>query len=1756
MANDEGVNAEEDDAGYLQQRDELKHTTHSADSQRLNTQGIESLKGLLLESETQAGIEVEGQNLEEEESEREEGEWSQDAHISFGLNSTGGGAAAGIINSTDKFQPEARETHATTDVGHTVQEHPSYTTQPSFGVDGIYDFTNQTNIALPETQPGETQRLDNLRAHLLEDTQVNASQESYADRAVIDVLDSVAVLQPKTQDIQATNKLKARPVGEKSIAVDSQPTAGFSKRGRTFGGSFSRLDTQDTGIVAHFPVGTSFGGNKARGVGQDNGTADSMNGKSNSTEDSVQDSFQIELAAPSQPACARCVDRTPEQPFCPACGSKLGTSINPPTFTAPASRQPPIKKKAKRTRQKSLTKPIVFTDTEESQEPPYAEAERLQAQLKQKMDDWVPGPESHGSMTQKNSYEKTQEISQAKSNETQKTESFDVEADHTLQEGDSGYFNLMPPETQADEVSQDKGPQIAGNTFKDVESQPQHEPETPNVTKSFLGQTSIVPLGATQMFQNTQSSPMLNYLPSSTQKHAPSPGMGVESPTVANYAFSQPNTMQNVQSSSMFNVTDRITSSFNPFDSGTPAKIGWNTTMDQIKNGVGGYKLAEGPTKASEAALNRVEGRRDPYYTYETMEESQERRRLRDLALNPPRPPSSDDGFDEEEEAANRRRMKEKKRRDEVERQYAGVPPMQLPASPEKSKRGKGRGKKGSEEPARLSSSPQKAMSSSPAKKSPAKPTLTPQIVRSSQPEVIADSQAASRNEADISTQAPSSIPQEIDMLQKSYADKPSQPQATRSSARLPAVVEESDAELISRATTKSQSPSVRIPRTSSRTTPQLHPSTSALSGEVIPETSPSKPFNPDDMVIDSPMPSFSQWRMTQPTQDEPERVPSESPVKRKSNLRQPAKAVVLEPKSTSTTQPVKRTYGKSGTPKRATHGAMIMNVAFDEPVAETAVGSSDSEDDPLREQRDISPTKFVSRKKTPVARFSEDIDPLDQPIRIGKPRGKLTARKNVPSDGSKGIASGRRSATVNNSDDEVIKPKERATRKSEAAKRASSEVFVPAQKSAVAPKTRAAEKATTQKQELSEEVVQESSDDDFAPPVKPTTKSRRRVTVAVESSDVEMEDAPDHSVSPKESVEQVPAEQKTSPLKPVSQSLGSMKMPCPPYSAGYPCKKAHEHDGYYHDDDLRVVSIEKRDKISPAKSKSPSKIPSSRAQSANRHVSLDLPAQGPSAPQASTAYNAAQEFAAITSSPLSAVPSDFDEIGNTATQGYDRRSQAQRKSMSSSRDTSAPLHSDMDAAMMPPPTVSRKLNFEPPKAVGTNKPGAPQKSLTRSKSEPKPSKNTRVSIELADDEEDDVAVVKETPAPSRSSRQPRRGSSKPATYADSKFFPYPLTPQTRYELRMGLRIKVSTDSENESQVAVSTHPPKSKSTAKAGTGKLPTSKLFDGMAFAVSYRDSTSASEADKDDLVRLIRANGGRIIDDFKDLFIIDSAALATPSISRTSSSLATTTGRKTSPRKPSPAEVRMGELELSPMAKQLGFVALVGDHYTRKMKFIQALALSLPCLSAQWIRRCIARQKLIPWVSFLLAAGEAAELGGAVVSRRLEGYDAKEARFRDVYKSRAKMLEGRKVVFLMGRGKGKGEEKKKMYLFLTRALGAEEVRRVANVAEMKKLVDSGEGWELVFVDDKAKLKEAERELEKAATEMPPPLSDITSKKRKRTSELDAAADAVDLDSNHPKKKVHVVSDEFVMQSLIVGSVGEDLESGDEDGDADMDA
>lgn len=282
-------------------------------------------------------------------------------------------------------------------------------------------------------------------------------------------------------------------------------------------------------------------------------------------------------------------------------------------------------------------------------------------------------------------------------------------------------------------------------------------------------------------------------------------------------------------------------------------------------------------------------------------------------------------------------------------------------------------------------------------------------------------------------------------------------------------------------------------------------------------------------------------------------------------------------------------------------------------------------------------------------------------------------------------------------------------------------------------------------------------------------------------------------------------------------------------------------------------------------------------------------------------------------------------------------------------------------------------------------------------------------------------------------------------------------------------------------------------------------SGLFQGMVFAISFQ---SNDEKGKKQAETWIRQEGGSVLDNgFNELFEPGSFALPADSS----------------------VPCQSGPLQLMPKARDAGFTALIADNHSRKVKYMQALALGLPCLSWKWISACVAKNQLVDWTSYALCAGSSMVLGNAIRSRTLPVYDAAKARLQDVMDQRPKLLESMEILLFMK--KTKSEEKRMPYVFLAQILGAALVRAHTldeARAKLREREEAGQPFDWVYIDDH------EAGVEQALFGKP---GQSTTKKRKRSS--------ADLGvSGRAPKRIRKLTDELVVQSLILGRLVEEGE------------
>lgn len=291
---------------------------------------------------------------------------------------------------------------------------------------------------------------------------------------------------------------------------------------------------------------------------------------------------------------------------------------------------------------------------------------------------------------------------------------------------------------------------------------------------------------------------------------------------------------------------------------------------------------------------------------------------------------------------------------------------------------------------------------------------------------------------------------------------------------------------------------------------------------------------------------------------------------------------------------------------------------------------------------------------------------------------------------------------------------------------------------------------------------------------------------------------------------------------------------------------------------------------------------------------------------------------------------------------------------------------------------------------------------------------------------------------------------------------------------------------------------------------------IFSNMAFAISY-DATWDRERSL--VTKLIQDNGGQVLTEgFEQLFESVGSKLTSPSKPR-----------------PTATDDDAQDLRLSPAFQNLSFVALVANAHSRRTKYMQALALNIPCLAGRWISDCIDKDHLIPWMTYLLPAGESAFLEGAIRSRVLAGPSdgtATVMQTHDTISRRPKLLADLGIILMSGTGKGTQGDRGNAFVFLTHALGARRIAKAKDVAAVRSLIRNQGEWDFICVEDE-RVAEVKRELAKSGI-APAVTPKMGASKRKRSGGADGAAKGA--------KGCRVVGNEFLVQSLVLGALVEE--------------
>jgi hypothetical protein len=297
-------------------------------------------------------------------------------------------------------------------------------------------------------------------------------------------------------------------------------------------------------------------------------------------------------------------------------------------------------------------------------------------------------------------------------------------------------------------------------------------------------------------------------------------------------------------------------------------------------------------------------------------------------------------------------------------------------------------------------------------------------------------------------------------------------------------------------------------------------------------------------------------------------------------------------------------------------------------------------------------------------------------------------------------------------------------------------------------------------------------------------------------------------------------------------------------------------------------------------------------------------------------------------------------------------------------------------------------------------------------------------------------------------------------------------------------------------------------------------------MAFVLT----STAADVDKEAIARVIKTNGGQVLEQgFHELFDYESNDTSPSSQGR---------------RKSTPSTSGSAGLSLKPAYQDLGFVALISDSFSRSTKYIQALALNVPCLHLRWVQDSLSASRAAPFARYLLPAGVSRFLdpNGVVRSRTMTVYDpaADDMSFAHAIGDRDLLLSGQTVLLVTGKSK-KEIEKRQPFVFLSHALGSANVGRCADLGAAAELLADGAQWDWIYVDNgEAGVADAAAELFGTGRPAAGGKAKKGGKKRKR-DEMEEGGELV-ARGEVEGKKVKITCSEFVVQSLILGALVEE--------------
>ncbi|RSL64125.1 hypothetical protein CEP53_004214 [Fusarium sp. AF-6] len=422
--------------------------------------------------------------------------------------------------------------------------------------------------------------------------------------------------------------------------------------------------------------------------------------------------------------------------------------------------------------------------------------------------------------------------------------------------------------------------------------------------------------------------------------------------------------------------------------------------------------------------------------------------------------------------------------------------------------------------------------------------------------------------------------------------------------------------------------------------------------------------------------------------------------------------------------------------------------------------------------------------------------------------------------------------------------------------------------------------------------------------------------------------------------------------------------------------------------------------------------------------------------------------------------------------------------------------------ADLPPPMTTRSRRSEAsPVTPVANRPIAQvlptSSSLSILSTTPQPSAKTTPGTQDSPSSERAGSVNLPSPASGRGLRKrgPRAG-----TKSES---PPAATRATRMAKRLPRLDSESTDELHHSPAASVLersliHTKSSRSFRQSLAPVHRTCKLFEGMVFAISFQNQVKQQERTKLE-TKITQAGGTILAEGFQDMF--------------EHSSIMNTTSLVID---------EEDALKLTRAGCESGFTALIADSHSRKAKYMQALALGLPCLAHQWITACLNKGAIVDWEPYILCAGASAVLGNAIRSRTLAPSSAVDAKLAEVIDQRPRLLDGQRVLVVVDSKKSRNDAKEP-YIFLATVLGP-SISRVFSTQQARDVLQehekAGNPFDWLYIDKGTGTVEA----------VLGPTEVAGNKRRRKSSQVPLRVG-----------NMRVLDDELVIQSLILGRIVE---------------